>query len=109
MFIPKEDEKATETTTPYTSGTYTSHVIFNSVPMEVSVKIDSNHINAIDFIPLSEDVATTSPLMQNCINDIEIQVLFNQSTININSYEDNQYTYAILVKAIDNAINKAIR
>ncbi|MBP3339868.1 MAG: hypothetical protein J6L69_10755 [Lachnospiraceae bacterium] len=108
MFLPKEEETDTTTTT-YTSGTYSSHVIFNSVPMEVSVKLDSNHINAIDFIPLSEDITTTSPLMQNCIDNIEKQVLFNQSTLNLNSYEENQYTYAILAHAIDTAINKATR
>lgn len=109
MFLPKEDDASSETTSPYTAGTYSSNVIYNSIPMEVSVKVDKNHINSIDFTPLTDDVTTTSPLMENYLNDIEKQVLSNQSTLNIYSNESNKYTYSILVNAVESAISKATR
>ena len=100
MFVPNDEEESTETTSPYTAGTYSSNVIYNSIPMEVSVKVDNDHINAIDFIPITDDVTTTSPLMENCLNDIEKQVLLNQSTLNIHSEASNKYTYCVLAKAV---------
>lgn len=107
MFIPKDENSDTETTSPYTAGTYTSNVIYNSVPMEVSVKLDKDHINSIDFLPVSADITTTTPLMQNSLDDIEKQVLQNQSTLNIYSSTDNKYTYSILINAVEYAISKA--
>lgn len=107
MFIPKDDSNETETTSPYTAGTYSSNVIYNSVPMEVSVKIDRDHINSIDFSPINDNITATTPLMENSLNDIEKQVLLNQSTLNIYSSADNKYTYSVLVNAVECAIEKA--
>lgn len=107
MFVPKDDSKETETTSPYTAGTYSSNVIYNSVPMEVSVKFDRDHINSIDFSPINDDITATTPLMANSLNDIEKQVLLNQSTLNIHSSADNKYTYSVLVNAVECAIEKA--
>lgn len=109
MFLPKDNSSDTETTSPYTAGTYSSHVIYNSIPMEVSVKVDSNHINSIDFTSITDDITTTSPLMQSSLNNIEKQVLQNQSTLNIYSEESNKYTYGVLVNAIECALEKASR
>ena len=109
MFIPKDEANETETTSPYTAGTYSSNVIYNSIPMEVTVKVDNDHINSIDFAPITDDVTTTSPLMENSLNDIEKQVLQNQSTLNIYSSADNKYTYSVLVNAVECAIDKATR
>ncbi len=107
MFVPKNEADGTETTSPYTAGTYSSHVIYNSVPMEVSVKVDTDHINSVDFSPITDDITTTTPLMVNSLNDIEKQVLQNQSTLNIYSEADNKYTYSVLINAVDAAISKA--
>lgn len=109
MFLPKDNSSETETTSPYTAGTYSSNVIYNSVPMEVSVKVDKDHINSIDFLPITDDITTTTPLMQNSLNNIEKQVLQNQSTLNIHSEASNKYTYSVLVNAIECALDKATR
>lgn len=109
MFLPREDEASKETSSKYVAGTYSSNIVINNIPMEVSVKVDSNHINSIDFTNLSETVNTMYPLMESSLNDIEKQVLQNQSTQNIYSSVDNKYTYSILVDSINNAIKKALR
>ncbi len=107
MFLPDKEDNATETSSQYTAGTYSTYVIYNSIPLEVSVKLDSNHINAVDFIPISDDVATMSSVIETSLNNIEKQVLQNQSTLNIYSSTDNQYTYNILANAVQSAIAKA--
>ena len=109
MFVPNEEDTATETSGSYTAGTYSSYVIYNSIPLEVSVKLDINHINAVDFTPLSDDIATMSAVIETSLNNIEKQVLQNQSTLNIYSSTDNQYTYGILAEAVESAIAKATR
>lgn len=107
MFIPNDNEDATETSSPYTAGTYSSYVIYNSTPLEVSVKLDKDHINSVDFIPISEDIATISSVAETSLNDIEKQVLQNQSTLNIYSSAESKYTYGILVNAVECAIDKS--
>ncbi len=107
MFLPNDKEDAIKTSSTYTAGTYSSYVIYNSVPLEVSVKTDKNHINSVDFIPISEDIATISSAAATSLNNIEKQVLQNQSTLNIYSSAENKYTYDVLVNAVECAIAKA--
>ncbi len=105
MFLPKDSDK--ETNAVYTPGTYTSSLTIGSVPMEIAVTVDANHINGIKLVTVGDSVTTMFPLMETSVADIEQQIVASQSLNNIYYAADNQYTYAVLMDSIKTALEKA--
>lgn len=98
---------ATTDANMYTPGVYTSSLILSNSTMEIQVCVDANHINSISIENMDEAVTTMYPLMENSMNDIANQIVNRQSLENIQYSEDSQYTYIILLDAIETTLNKA--
>lgn len=101
------DKKETETTGLYEPGVYTSSITLNGNSMDISVTLDSNHINSITLDNVSESVATMYPLVQPAFNDIAHQIVTTQSLDNIQFSEDSKYTYTILYNEVSDIISSA--
>lgn len=109
MFCNKgQDKKEDETTAgKYEAGVYTSCITLNGNPMDVTVTLDTNHINSITVDNISDTITTMYPLVQPAFEDIAKQIVANQSLDNIKFAEDSQYTYTILYNAISDTIKSA--
>ena len=108
MFCNKnQGEKETKTTnSQYEAGVYTSQVTLNGNPMEISVTLDNNHINAITVTNVSDAISTMYPLVQPAFDDIANQIVDSQSVKNVKFSKDSKYTYTMLYDAIVDTINK---
>lgn len=110
MFTSKGNNKPeNETSTLYEPGVYTSSITLNGNSMDITVTLDSNHINSITLDNVSESVATMYPLVQPAFNDIADQIVTTQSLDNIQFNEDSKYTYTILYNEVSDLINSAMQ
>ena len=111
MFLGKNPGKKEDETTSgkFEAGVYTSNVTLNGNPMEISVTLDNNHINAITVDNVSDTIATMYPLVEPAFEDIAKQIVDTQSVENIKFSEDSQYTYSMLYDAIVETINKGVK
>lgn len=101
------DEKQKETSSgQYEAGVYTSCVTLNGNPMEVTVTLDTDHINSITVDNISDTITTMYPLVEPAFEDIAKQIVDTQSVENIQFSEDSQYTYSMLYDAIVDTINQ---
>ena len=91
----------------YTPGVYTSSIRLGNEQVNVQVSVDASHINAIDLVPLSEAVTTMYPLMQPALDDLAEQICSTQSTENLSYASETRYTSQALLKAINDALQKA--
>ncbi|HIZ78197.1 MAG TPA: hypothetical protein IAA17_00190 [Candidatus Lachnoclostridium stercorigallinarum] len=91
----------------YIPGVYTSSIRLGNEQVNVQVSVDADHINAIDLVPLSESVTTMYPLMQPALDDLAEQICASQSTENISYASEARYTSQALLKAINDALQKA--
>lgn len=107
MFLPRGTDGETAPTMNYVAGVYTSSVLFGDHTVDVQVIVDENRIQSISMVNLDETVATMYPLMQPALESIGEQVIEKQSTEGITYSADNQYTSAVLLNAIENALSKA--
>ncbi|MCR5736947.1 MAG: hypothetical protein K6G64_04780 [Eubacterium sp.] len=101
----KKEEQSTDAT--YQAGVYTSSITLNGNPMDITVTLDSDHINSIKMENVSDAIATMYPLVQPSFEDIANQIVTTQSLDNIQFSEDYQYTYTLLYDEICNLINSA--
>ena len=115
MFGPKKstatsadatEEKAEQ---QYVAGVYTSLSIeLNDNTFDVQVTVDSDHINSIELINLSESATAMYPLMEPTLDALAEQIYQKQSTEG-NTYEDdNKYTSMLLLEVIKTALSKAV-
>lgn len=109
MFHQNSSNKKEEQTTDniYNAGVYTSSITLNGNPMDITVTLDSNHINSIKMENVSDAIATMYPLVEPSFEDIANQIVTTQSIDNIQFAEDYQYTYTLLYDEICNLIDSA--
>lgn len=101
-----DEKKEKSSSGQYETGVYTSCVTLNGNPMEVTVTLDSNHINSITVDNISDAITTMYPLVEPAFEDISKQIVDTQSVDNIKFSEESQYTYSLLYNAIVDTINK---
>ncbi|MDE7435738.1 MAG: hypothetical protein K2N01_07985 [Lachnospiraceae bacterium] len=106
MFAPKKEE-ASEETMKYVAGVYTSSIVFQDRTVDVEVVVDENAIKSISLVNLDETVTAMYPLMEPALEQLTEQILETQSTENLTYSDDNQYTSMVLLRAIDQALEKA--
>lgn len=105
----KTPEKRDNIDTPnYNPGVYTSTISLNDSTIDVAVTVDSDRIKDISLVNLSETVSAMYPLMEPALEDIAYQIYEYQSTDNIAFGDDSIYTSTMLLKAIDQALEKAM-
>ena len=114
MFGPsknKETAASVQTTSAltgqYLPGVYSTAIELNDNTFDVQVTVDSNHINSIELVNLSETIQTMYPLVESSLEDLSAQILDSQSTENLTCREDSRYTSALLLNAINSALAKA--
>jgi uncharacterized protein with FMN-binding domain len=109
MFCNKnQGEEEKETTSQFEAGVYTSKVTLNGSPMEISVTLDKDHINAISVENVSDTITTMYPLVEPAFEDIAKQIVDTQSVDNIQFDENSKYTYSMLYDAIIDTINQGV-
>lgn len=108
MFLPKSGKSdATETSSKYVAGVYTSSITLNDQAVDVEVAVDESRINSIRLLNLDEAVATMYPLMEPALEELSTQIYKSQSTKDLKFSDANKYTSTVLLEAIDNALKKA--
>lgn len=105
MFL--HDSADEDTDASYVPGTYSSSLTIGSMPMEVSVKVDSERIVDVSLYPAGDTVETMYPLLKSSADSIRTQIIESQNLDDIYMTADSQYTYAVLMDAIKTALNKA--
>ncbi|MGI6012289.1 MAG: hypothetical protein ACOX8H_12480 [Ruminococcus sp.] len=92
----------------YVAGVYTTSIELNDNTFDVQVTVDSNHINSISLVNLSESATAMYPLMEPALESLAAQIYDTQSTENITFDEENKYTSMLLLEAIKTALSKAV-
>ncbi len=92
----------------YVAGVYTTSIELNDNTFDVQVTVDSNHINSISLVNLSESATAMYPLMEPALESLAAQIYDTQSTDNIAFDEENKYTSMLLLEAIKTALSKAV-
>ena len=91
----------------YSPGVYTFSILLNGTPIDIQVTVDSDNINNIEMINLSESVQTMYPMLNSSFDEIKTAVINNGSTDNITYNAGSKYTATMLLSAIDSALAKA--
>lgn len=113
MFGPKKDTATSapivQNTEPerYVAGVYSTPIELNDNSFDVQVTVDTNHINSIELVNLSETTTAMYPLMEPTLESIASQIYATQSTENITYEDDNKYTSMLLLEAVKSALAKA--
>ena len=112
MFGPSKDKEtaaSVQTTSAltgqYLPGVYSTAIELNDNTFDVQVTVDSNHINSIELVNLSESTAAMYPLM--ALEELASQIYEKQSLEDITYEDDNKYTSMLLLEAIKSALAKA--
>lgn len=93
----------------YTPGVYNASIVLGNQNLEVSVTVDSEHINSVSFVNLDEAVTTMYPLMESSMSTLAEQIVAGQSTENITMPEDAVYTSTAILDAVNRALDKAVK
>lgn len=112
MFGPKADQETSavifsEQPEKYIAGVYSTAIELGESTFDVQVTVDSNHINAIELVNLSETTAAMYPLVEPSLESIASQIYSTQSTDNITFDDDQKYTSQMLLEAIKSSLDKA--
>lgn len=91
----------------YAPGVYTTPITLNDNALDVEVTVDSDHINSIRLVNLSETVTTMYPLVQPALDELAGQICEKQSTEDITYSEDSRYTSQVLLEAVKSALKTA--
>ncbi len=103
----RDDIPTEETSSSYVAGVYKTSIMLNQTPIDVTVTVDSDHINSIEFVNLSDSITTMYPLLQPALDNIAAQVCEKQSTKDITYPEESRYTSTLLIEAINESLEKA--
>lgn len=112
MFGPKKDKETAATVESaepdrYVAGVYTTAIELNDNSFDVQVTVDTNHINSIELVNLSETTTAMYPLMEPTLENLATQIYATQSTDDISFQDDSKYTSMLLLEAIKSALAKA--
>ncbi|MFA9465524.1 MAG: hypothetical protein ACERKN_14665 [Velocimicrobium sp.] len=91
----------------YHPGVYTSQITLGQNLLNLELVVDADHINSVSFVNLGESVTTMYPLMQPCLSDISDQLCCGSALSDVTLSSENQYTQELLVKSIDELLQKA--
>ncbi|MDO4321904.1 MAG: hypothetical protein Q4C61_05200 [Lachnospiraceae bacterium] len=94
-------------TAVYKAGVYTTPITLGDSAVDVEVTVDSNHINAIRLVNLSETTAAAYPLVSPSLEHIASQILEKQSLEDITCPQENRYTSQMLLSAVAKALELA--
>lgn len=106
---PADDPQTVETASLYIPGIYTTELVLGSQSIDVEVIVDKDNITSIRMVNLNDAITTMYPLLQPTFDSICEQVYSQQSLEDITYAADSKYTSLVLLEAIQNSLNKALR
>ncbi len=106
---PADDPQTVETASLYIPGIYTTELVLGSQSIDVEVIVDKDNITSIRMVNLNDAITTMYPLLQPTFDSICEQVYSQQSLENVTYAADSKYTSLVLLEAIQNSLNKALR
>ena len=77
--------------------------------VDLQVTVDENHINGVTIQPLEESITTMYPLLGSCLENISSQLADGIPLSEVTTDESSQYTASVLLEAIDQALEKAVK
>ncbi len=107
MFRPKKDTPASSEQVLYIPGVYSSTLRLGSQEINVEVAVDTDRINSIVMVPLTDSVETMFPLVSPSFSNLTSQICGTQSLENLTYPDEMRYTSQVLIRAIQTALNKA--
>ncbi len=107
IFTGRSKKNETKVSSTFAPGVFTASIMLSGNPVDIEVTVDSQQIKKIDLISTSESIETMYPLISSSLKHIEQQVIADNSTEHITYDQDNKYTSIVLVKAINQALEKA--
>lgn len=108
VLLKPKDKISNETVpTMYVPGVYTSSVKISDAALDVQVVVDENNINSISLVNLDASMETMYPLLRPALDDLESQIVSEQSLSDLTYSQNNQYTSIVLLNAIRDALEKA--
>lgn len=107
MFGADKKDAPAASPAAYIAGVYTSSIDFQNRSVDVQVIVDENRIKDISLVNLEDTVSVMYPLMEPTIEQLREQILDQQSLDGISYEAENQYTSAVLLRAIGQALKKA--
>lgn len=107
MFRPQKDTAASSSQVLYIPGIYSSTLTLGSEEINVEVAVDSDKINSITMVPLSDSVTTMYPLVQSSLQNLTDQICTTQSFEQITYPDESRYTSQALMQTIERAVQKA--
>lgn len=93
----------------YEAGVYSSTFSLGDHRMEVSVYLDTDHINGISLSYLDEYMETMYPLMQPTFQDLAAQIVEHQNLSEITYPAEQKYTSITLLKGIYQTLQLGIK
>ncbi|MCR5753834.1 MAG: hypothetical protein K6G30_03330 [Acetatifactor sp.] len=91
----------------YIPGIYTTELMLGGQAVDVEVIVDSEGITSVQFINLSESVATMYPLLQPTLDSISSQLCDGQPLDTVTYTAESKYTSLVLLEAIKQSLSKA--
>ena len=91
----------------YRAGVYTTPITINDNAIDVEVTVDTDHINSIRLVNLSESITTMYPLMQPVLENLAAQICETQSLDHLQYASDSRYTSEVLLEAIRSSLHTA--
>ena len=81
----------------------------HDLSFDVQVRVDTDRITSVELVNMNETVQTMYPLVETSMDELRKQILDTQTTRGLTCRTQNRYTAALLVHAIDTALEKAKR
>lgn len=104
IFIPKDKMVQNNL---YIPGKYTSSIVLGSKTVDIEIEVDNQEITAINFLNLNSEQEVFYPLVEPAMAEISKKIIDKQS-LNIEIPENSSATSTMLLKAIQEAVNKAV-
>lgn len=91
----------------YYPGCYNSVMKLGEYSVNVSVTVSADHIESIQLLDVSDEIADAYPLLKPAMEDLNEKILATQSTEYLTYDEAMQYTQTALIDTINLALKKA--
>lgn len=107
IFSPSKSTVEDTKSSKYIPGIYHSCINLSGMEVDLEVTLDSNHINAIHLVNLEDTITTMYPLLSPTFLSLSNQICQKQSIEQITYEPENKYTSLILLKSIEQTLQKA--
>lgn len=107
MFGSGKKNIPTAESAAYIPGVYTASIDLKDRSVNVQVTVDKNRIKDVTLENPEDSVAVMYPLMEPTTKRLRDQILEQQSLDGITYEAEHQYTSAVLLNAIEQALQKA--